>query len=477
MIERVYDVAIIGGGPAGIAAAVVCAEAGLSIALLDSAMATGGAYAKRAAKESGPRAAASGTLGQIAALEQRLNGQRITLLMQTTVWAIEPGRATDWRLRTRGAERDPVVGSLRARRVIIATGAHDRHLPVPGWTLPGVMSAGAAQSLIKSAGVLPGRRAVVAGTGPFLLAVAATLIEAGAEVAAVVEASDPRRSAAALVRQPGARDKLAQGAGYAALLARHRVPYLLRHRVIAVGGSTKVESVSIARVDRDWRTVPGTARTITCDVVATGYGFTAALDLPVQLGCATDRSSDCGLRVVVDDDGATSVNGVYAAGESTGVGGAELALAEGAIAGAAVVATFGRTVAPKLIADAKSRRRRAAGFADVVNASTVPGAGWVDALTEETTVCRCEEVSAGDLRAALRLGADDARTAKLLSRVGMGMCQGRMCGFAADLICGGQAAGGTLRPVAVPVRLGDIADLSPASNKSPIAPVDLPTSE
>ena len=86
-------------------------------------------------------------------------------------------------------------------------------------------------------------------------------------------------------------------------------------------------------------------------------------------------------------------------------------------------------------------------------------------------------MSAGDLRAALRLGADDARTAKLLSRVGMGMCQGRMCGFAADLICGGQAAGGTLRPVAVPVRLGDIADLSPVSTKSTAAPVDLPTSE
>ncbi len=171
------------------------------------------------------------------------------------------------------------LGQVRADAVLIATGAYDRQVPFPGWELPGVFAAGGAQALLKGHKVLPGKRIVVAGTGPFLLPVAAGLASAGARVVGVFEANDPIRFPGLVARHPG---KVVEALGYLAVLARHRIPLRTRHRVLAAHGDDELSAVTVARVDRSWRPVPGTARRLSCDTLAVGHGFTPQVELGLR---------------------------------------------------------------------------------------------------------------------------------------------------------------------------------------------------
>ena len=251
-------------------------------------------------------------------------------------------------------ERD--YAGVLARAVVVATGAYDLQLPVPGWTLPGVMAAGAAQSLLKSSGVTAGRRVVVAGTGPFLLPVAAGLAEAGAQVVAVAEAGQPLDYLRHPAGLAASWRKLPEAGGYLARLARHRVPVLRRHAVIAAHGDGRLESVTLARLDQAWRPVPGTERTLAADVLAAGYGFVPQVELLGEAGAQLADGAPLApgapaAVAVAGPDQQTTVPGLFAAGETTGVGGSDLARLEGEIAGRAAARYVGRK---------PSRHRRAA---------------------------------------------------------------------------------------------------------------------
>jgi NAD(P)H-nitrite reductase large subunit len=222
--------------------------------------------------------------------------------------------------------------------------------------------------------------------------------------------------------------------------------------VVAAHGTHEVEAVSVAGSR-------GT-RTFACDALAVGYGFVPAIELATLLGCATQVDADMNLVLTVDDEQRTSVPGVYAAGEITGVGGVELAIVEGEIAGAAAVDT---TPEPRLA----NRRARLSRFAAALKQSFPVPPQWPDALRGDTVVCRCEEVPYAAVRDAVQeLGATDARTVKLLSRTGMGWCQGRMCGYAVACLtatlCDRTVTRMDLeafahRPFAAPITLGELA--------------------
>jgi len=314
------------------------------------------------------------------------------------------------------------------------------------------------------------------GPGRFLLPVAVGLAEAGVRVVGVFEAGDPRAYLSRPRALTAAAGKLGEAAGYAAALARHRVPYNLRHAVVAANGDADsglggasvaaVSSVDVARLDAAGQVVVGTRRRIACDAVAVGYGFTANLELALLLGCATRVGADGGLALVVGEDGRTTVPGVYAAGEVTGVGGAALAVVEGEIAGSAVVGDA--ALSPRDLAAARRKRDRLRAFADAMHAAHAVPTGWPSWIDDDDTlVCRCEEVSAAAIRAAVTdLGASDARSVKALARPGMGWCQGRVCGYAAAALtarhCDRPMTRDDLlayahRPFATPVRLGDLA--------------------
>jgi D-hydroxyproline dehydrogenase subunit alpha len=457
-----YDVIVVGGGPAGLAAAATAALGGVRVALLDSGRQPGGQFWRHREGERGGLRDGSVFAGLMSLVEERVD-----YVPDAAVWFAEAGFV----LHT-------AVGRFTAPRLVLATGAYDRVVPFPGWDLPGVVTPGGAQALLKGSGVAVGREVVVAGAGPFLLPVAVGLAEAGVRVVGVFEAGDPRHYASgpgALAAVASVVGKVGEAAGYLAALARHRVPYRVRHAVVGAyasrRGSSNVSSVDIARLDRDGRIVPLSVRRIGCDAVAVGYGFTANLELALALGCRIDRSADGGLAVQVGARGQTSVDGVYAAGEITGVGGARLAVVEGQLAGAAAAAEPGvvnaRALSARDTASLLRRRLRLRTFAGVMAAAHPVPAGWTSWPREETLICRCEEVThAAVVAAVTELGATDARTVKLLTRAGMGWCQGRECGYATAEItarlCGRQPTQDDLlafahRPLATPVRLGDLA--------------------
>ncbi|MYX97099.1 FAD-dependent oxidoreductase, partial [Streptomyces sp. SID486] len=275
------------------------------------------------------------------------------------------------------------------------------------------------------------------------------------------------RRAPALAAQPG---KLAEGAGYAARLLRHGVPVLARHTVVAAHGTDRLEAVTVAALGRAGDLRPGSARRIRCDTLAVGHGMLPHTDLAETLGCTLS-----GTAVRVDDEQRTDVTGVWAAGEATGVGGAGLALAEGHIAGRSAAARlYGTDPDPRGWTAARLARSRLREFARALDAVYEPPEGWADRIPDDTVVCRCEEVTAGEVRGAVAtLGAGDLRTVKLLSRAGMGWCQGRMCAPAVAGLTGCPLTPGR-RPFARPVPLGVLAGLPDTKAGLPDTKAGLP---
>ena len=453
------DVLVIGAGPAGLAAAAAAGRRGARVRVVDAASGIGGQFWRHlpASRPAARQEVLNHDWGTFTGLAEQLPDDT---RLRAQVWAIEPDGD---RLVVRLEVADAGLVTLRPDRIVFATGAHDRALPVPGWTLPGVYTAGAAQALAKGERVALGDRVVVSGSGPFLLPVTHSLGQAGAEVAGVYEAT----GFTALAKGWGSRawelsaasHKIGELSQYLSHLLRARIGYHLGWQVVEIHGSSRVEAVTVERVDAQWRPIAGTGRRVDCDTVCLGHGFTPRLELPIAAGCALtpDRF------VAVDEGQRTSVASVLAAGEITAIGGAELALAGGEIAG--WVAAGGDAADPQLAA---ARRRRAAALRFATRLEAVHGIrpGWQAWLRPDTVVCRCEEVTAGALAATARdTAADGLRSYKLTTRAGMGLCQGRVCGRNAEQLLLAHRdredfadhAITDRRPIASPIGLAELA--------------------
>ncbi len=417
-----FDVLVVGAGPAGLAAAHAAVEKGALVGVVDDNPNAGGQiWRGDPEQQSDPRARQLWS-----ALS---SSRRMVFLPQARVlYAPQPGHLL---VQTASAS-----AALHYNKLVLATGARERLLPFPGWTLPGVTGAGGLQALSKGGYPLQGKRVVVAGSGPLLLASAATLKSKGAHIVAIVEqAATPAllRFAAGLLSTPS---KITQALQLGAQL--RGVPYLRNSYVLSAHGDGTLQSVQIQRSG-----VPE-VETMQCDYLACGYGLLPNVELAQALGCAT--ASENGQTVVkVDDLQMTSVPGIYCAGEGTGVGGVDLALAEGHIAGLA--ASGNEILAQQAIAPRtywkKFAGRLARAFALRPELRTLAG--------DDTIVCRCEDVCHGDLRTHTGW-----RSAKLQTRCGMGPCQGRICGGATEVLYG-------WRPDAVrlpisPARISSIID-------------------
>jgi len=471
---------VVGAGPAGMAGAVAAADAGVSVTVIDAGTSAGGQFYRQPAARLHARRpqALHHAWRTWLSLRSRFDGHvaagRIVHLADHHVWFAEKTDDDGYGFRVHaliGPEQQDSV-SITAEALLLATGAYERVLPFPGWILPGVVTAGGAQAILKGNLVLPGRNVVVAGTGPLLLPVAAGLAAAGARVSALIEAADLRKlidprklipHAPLLTTQP---DKLAEAAGYAARLARHRIPVRYGHVVLAAHGAERVEAVTVAALDEEGLVRAGSERRIACDSLAISHGLLPHLDLAQSLGArlggegdgSSDGSDTGGLRVLVDGEQRTDIPGLWAAGEAAGIGGAALARAEGELAGRSIGARLhGREPDPAELAEAdRARSRSRAFFAALEQAYSSP-ANWAELPTGDTTVCRCEEVPASAVRTAVQeYGATDLRTVKLLTRAGMGWCQGRMCSPGVAAVAGCPMTASRM-PLARPVPLGVLA--------------------
>ncbi len=440
---------VLGAGPAGLAAAHAAAAAGADVTVLDERPEPGGQYYKQVAASHtfAPGRPPDRQLAAGLALIERVRGAGVRLIGEATVWGAFHDPAAGLEI---GVLRAGRVERYRPRRLVVAAGAYERPFPVPGWTLPGVMGSGAAQTLARAYRVAPGRRALVAGHGPLNFQVACELARGGVEVAGVAEtAARPglRHAAAVWTMARSAPDLAADGLRYLAALARRRIPVFYRHALLRAEGAGAVERATLVRIDEAGRPVAGTERGFDVDTLCLGYGFLPSTEITRLLGCRhrADGGRPGGLAVERDADGRTSIPGVYVAGDCGSIGGARLALAQGALAGLAAARGPGGAggpggkdgPAPGRTAAASARRAlaRAARFQRGLWKLFEAPPPADEFMPDEAVVCRCESVRAGVLRGLIREGFDEIGALKRLTRVGMGHCQGRYCGPVAARLC------------------------------------------
>ena len=408
-----FDVAVVGAGPAGIAAALAAADSGRTVGLIDDNPAAGGQIWRAGYNSARPSASSSWF--------NRLTKSAVQIVRGARVFHAAKGELV--------AESDDSAIQIGYGKLILATGAQELFLPFPGWTLPNVMGAGGLQAFAKSGLDISGKRILIAGTGPLLLAVAAYARKCGAKVIGICEQTTRPRMARFALKMMLVPGKAAAAARLAYEL--HGIPHWIDCWPVAAFGNRRVETVRISR--------RGQTSEIECDYLACGFHLIPNSELPRMCGCRLRQNF-----VQVDDYQQTSIPGIFCAGEPTGIGGLELALVEGEIAGYA--ATNWEDRAKHLFA----KRARYQKVVPILQEAFLLRPELKNLARPDTLICRCEDVSHERL-------CDHAswRAAKLHARCGMGPCQGRVCAPAAEFLFGWQID--SIRPPLFPVRCSSLA--------------------
>ncbi|CAE6937539.1 Hydrogen cyanide synthase subunit HcnB [Paraburkholderia domus] len=415
------DLVIIGAGPAGMAAATLAAQRGLSVAVLDEQSAPGGQIYRAITRTNARRLnilgsdyAAGGELADAFAASGAKHERG------ASVWQVTAERSVDY-------VQDGVVKSLRAGAILLASGAMERPFPIPGWTLPGVLTAGAAQILLKSAEVVPSQPVVLAGCGPLLYLLGWQYLRAGVPIRAIVDTTASADYRCALAHLGGALKgwrQLAKGLKLMRALKRAGVPFHQAATNLALEGTEALAAICF--------TVDGKVQRIPTGVVLLHQGVVPNTQISWSLR-AQHRWDDAQLcwLPVTDAWGELDIPGIYVAGDSRGIAGAQAAAGQGRLAALEIVHRAGRI----------DRATRDALAAPVTRAlrETLHIRPFLDALyrpkdadrvpADEVTVCRCEEITAGQLRGFVKLGCLGPNQAKSFGRCGMGPCQGRLCGL------------------------------------------------
>lgn len=421
-----FEVLIVGGGPAGMAAAARAAQHGTSVGILDDNPILGGQiWHAGCSSASVPEDAT-----EWHALLRKAN---VTVLCGKRVFhQPEPGLL--W------AEGNEDLFELRYKKLVLATGARERYLPFPGWTLLNVMGAGGLQAMVKSGLPVKGKRVVVAGTGPLLLAVAAYLRQHGADIPLVCEQASwgaLTRFGTSLLSWPS---KIALGLKLKREMAG--VPFSPNSWPVAAEGREAIESVTISRA--------GKVQTIKCDYLACGFHLVPNIELPALMGCEIRGGYVC-----VNEFQETTVPGIFCAGEPTGIGGVELSLVEGEIAGFAAAGS--NSQAETLF----RKRNKLRSFARALDRASVLRPELKSLSAPDTLVCRCEDVSYRRLEQF-----NSWRSAKLHTRCGMGPCQGRICGPASQFLFGWTPD--SVRPPIYPARVGSLGASLRKESEQPV---------
>jgi thioredoxin reductase len=423
------DLVIIGGGPAGMCAAIEARKAGVgSVLVLDEGPSLGGQIFRRYGKgfsvSSAREAGHEYSDGEKLIKEARASGAEFQA--NCTVWGV-------WDKIIAYVTDDEVSQSVEARAIIVATGARDRPVAFPGWTLPGVYTAGAGKTMVAIQRVLPGRRTLMAGSGPLALAFSAQLRGYGANIVEVAEAAErPGLSQLTQLALYGDPSILRDAAGYRLSLLRDHVPFSYRTVIVRALGVEQVTGAVLSRVDRNWRVIPNTERTVEVDSILLGYGLESSSEIVRLMGCNLHFSRDeGGWLPVKDTQTRTSLPLVFAAGDGSGVGGSKFAMAEGRIAGITAALDLG-VLSQKDAATRSSCFHRRLGrmrkFRDVLNKIYHVGPGLFEIADKDTLVCRCEERTMAELDQLLEDGVTDPNVVRARSRIGMGRCQARNCG-------------------------------------------------
>ncbi len=452
-----YDLAVIGAGPAGLAAATLAARRGLSTVLLDEQGAPGGQIYRAVTRTPVRNPSVLGT--------DYWHGLDLVGPFRDSGAEYRPG-ATVWSVSRSldiGLSRDSKAEILPARHIILATGALERPFPIPGWTLPGVMGAGAAQILLKTSGLVASGNVVLAGAGPLLWLLAWQYLRAGARIDAILDTTPRENWRQALPHMSAFVRSGYVGKGLKLLLeVRRKVKVIGNVTALRADGEGRVQSVLYRQGD-------GAEQRIPADTLLLHHGVIPNINLANATGCAQswDETQRCWIPDV-DAWGATSVEGVSIAGDGAGIGGALAAEHRGRLAALDALHRLGRI--DRRTRDAEAGPHRAAldkAERGRVFLDTLYGPSKAFRVPEnDTVVCRCEEVTAGQVREAVTLGVSGPNQTKSFLRCGMGPCQGRLCGpTVVEVIADARGVSPAevgyyrLRPPVKPITLAELASL------------------
>lgn len=450
------ELAIIGAGPAGMAAAAKAAELGCSAMVVDEQPGPGGQIYRntgRASPESAKLLGPDYARGEI--LSAAMSAPGVDYLPETTVWHVDDEGAV-------GLSRDGKARSLTARYILLATGAMERPSPIPGWTLPGVMTAGAGQILLKTGTLIPAGPVVLAGSGPLLYLLAWQYLNAGAQIAALLDTTPRGQFVSALPHLPKALlkyDYLLKGLSYIRAIRKAGFPFYKGVEQLAAEGSDRLLAVSFRRAGKTSR--------IECDTLLLHQGVVPNVQITRALECehVWNEQQLC-WHPRLDQWGGTDKERVYVAGDGGGIAGAIVAENQGSLAALAIAHRLLKIDAPTRDAMARPFQKAIAG--DLRIRPFLDGlyrpAQSLRRPADETIVCRCEEVTAGDIRKMVRLGCLGPNQTKSFGRPGMGPCQGRLCGLTVSEIIAAERGVPVsevgyyrIRPPLKPVTLGELA--------------------
>ena len=422
------ELIVIGAGPGGIAAAVEAAKAGVTVTLLDENEKPGGriygqfndGFRLNHPKFLGPdHEKGTMLLAEFDALDAKIEYRPNAM-----VFGLFENRILAFQQKSQGHR-------LTYNKLIVASGAYDRPVPFPGWTLPGVLTAGGAQTLVKMQKVLPGKHILFAGTGPLQLVVANQVLDSGGKIEAICEAGDISNRLELIKGFSRNWGLLTDGLHYVRGIRKAGVPLLRRHIILEARGGDQVQEAVIAEVDKDWRAVEKTRRVLKVDAICMGYGLVPSVELTRLAGCQHTYAPYLGGWVPArNEDMQTSVEGVFAVGDGAGVAGSSMAICEGRIAGICAGQSLGRISSqealkrkkPYLIDIKKIQRLR-----DALDRISYPRPGLFELADDDTIICRCEELTLQDIKDAIGKGIVELNELKRMTRMGMGHCQGRMC--------------------------------------------------
>ena len=425
------DLVIIGGGPAGMSAAVEGVTHNLDVVLIEDCCELGGKVLKkvnpslqRGEGEKGERVLRRTLHKSFADV-----ADNITLFSNSDVWSVNSEKVVEFYSRSLSEKS---ADAVQGKKIIIANGAVDRISPFPGWHLPGVFTTGGLNTFVKR-GAIPGKNVVVSGTGPLQVALVYYLVKAGVRVTATVDPNSIFNMAPtglALITGGGI-DKLIMGMKYLLRIRKERVPFYYSHIVTEVLGNDKVEGAVISKVDAHWKPISGTEREVEADIVATGYNLLPITDTARLVGCRTHYSEQFG-HLLVDhtETMETSIEGIFVAGDGAAVKGFKAAVDEGRVAAVQAARQLGKSngqAVGQRLTNVQKRLKGAMRIGAAMSEAALPRPGLLEAVTDETIVCRCEEVTYKDIKDAVAHGARDLNDLKRRTRLGMGNCQGTFC--------------------------------------------------
>lgn len=449
-----YDLVVVGAGPAGIAAAAEGARAGVSTLLLDENAGPGGqVWRGLTSTPLTDREMLGRDFWDGLAELQKLRDSGAEVIQRATVWSIDPALQV-------GVSHGGASQIVQARRVIIATGAMERPFPIPGWTLPGVMTAGAAQTMLKSSGLVPSTLTVIAGQGPLLWLLAGQILRMGGRIDLMLDTTPKGQFAAAIPKAWGFLTTPYFRKGLKMLRE-------VRSKVRVIKHVSRIEAEGDGRLERViWETAGGRRGDMAAALLLLHQGVVPNVNLAMAAGAEHDwdRVQLC-WRPRLDDAGHSTLPGLYIAGDGAGIGGVGVALARGRVAAHAALAALGQNTREADLSAARAeltRANRGRAFLDLLYRP----ADNFRIPEGDTVVCRCEEIRARDVLAAVDIGATGPNQLKAYLRAGMGPCQGRMCGLTVTELMA-KARGTTpeaighyrLRAPVKPLTLSELADL------------------